>query len=273
MAGINTGYDNFVLQNEVSDMYKSRLNLQEFCTVDTSLTAEAGDIVKVNVYAATDGAEDVELGEGNTKSIVVSKTDKSYTVKTAQNRFEWLDEEARRDPMIPYVGAQKAGVDLFNHEMEDIYAEFLKASLKATLTGDDYFSAFVDGQALLNIEAVDQGAPKTFGIVAPADLAKVRKSLKDNLKYVEAFARTGYIGTVAGTPLFVKKNASAGKIVLATKEAVKLFVKEGLSTELVTKGTRGAGDANIRKNTLFSRAVYLPALYDATKAVIISAGA
>ena len=172
MAKINTIYDNFVLQNEVSDMYKSKLNLQQFCTVDTSLQGEAGDIVKVNVYTATDGAEDVALGEGNTKSIVVSNTTKDYTVKTAQNRFEWQDEEARRDPMIPYVGAQKAGIDLFNHEMADIYGEFAKASLKATLTGTDYFSAFVDAQALLNIEAVDQGAPSTFSIIAPVDLAK-----------------------------------------------------------------------------------------------------
>jgi hypothetical protein len=273
MAAINAYYDNFVLQNEVQDMYLSRLNLQQFCTVDTSLVNEPGDIVKVNVYSATDGAEDVALGEGNTKSIVVSKTDKAYTVKTAQNRFEWLDEEARRDPMVPYVGAQKAGIDLFNHEMADIYAEFKKATLKATLTDNDYFGAIVDAQAQLNIEATDQGAPDTFAFVSPADLAKIRKSLKDNLKYVESFVRTGYVGTVAGTPLFVKKDATAGTIVLATKEAVKLYVKKGVTTELIAEGQRDADDANIRKNTLFSRAVYLPVFYNATKAVLITAGA
>lgn len=273
MAKINTIYDNFVLQNEVSDMYKSKLDLQQFCTVDTSLQGEAGDIVKVNVYTATDGAEDVAIGEGNTKSIVVSNTTKDYTVKTAQNRFEWQDEEARRDPMVPYVGAQKAGIDLFNHEMADIYGEFAKASLKATLTGTDYFAAFVDAQALLNIEAVDQGAPSTFSIIAPADLAKVRKALKDDLKYVEAYASTGYVGTIAGTNLYVKKDATAGTIVVATKEAVKLIVKDGVTTELVSNGNRGAADANVRKNTLFSRAVYIPVLYDATKAALITTGA
>ena len=272
MANINTAYDNFVLENEVTDMYKSRLDLQNFCTVDESLTAEAGDIVKVNVYTATDGAQDVALGAGNTKSIVVSNTTKPYTVKTAQTRFEWLDEEARRDPMIPYVGAQKAGIDIFNHEMSDIYGEFLKTKQTATLSGTDYFSAYVDAQALLNIEAVDQGAPATFSILSPADLAKVRKALKDDLKYVQAFAATGYVGTVAGTNLYVKKDATPGKIVVATKEAVKLIIKSRVATEIISEGNRGASDANIRKNTLFARAVYIPALHNETKAALITIG-
>ena len=60
---------------------------------------------------------------------------------------------------------------------------------------------------------------------------------------------------------------------MATKEAVKLIIKEGVTTELVTKGNRGASDANVRKNTLFSRAVYIPVLYDATKAALITTGA
>lgn len=275
MAGINTGYDNFILQNETNDFYKSRLDLQQFCTVDNSLVGNAGDTVKINVYDATDGTEDVGLGEGNTKSIKVSYTQKEYTVKEAQNRFEWLDEEERRDPMVPIVGAQKAGIDIFNHQMADIYGEFLKATLKTTLTGTDYFSAFVDAQASLNTQALESTEPGelTFALVSPTDLAKVRKSLKDELKYVEAFVRTGYVGTVGGTNLYVKKDAEVGKIVVATREAVKLYTKESVTNELIRQGTRGSEDANVRKNTLFTRCAYIPALYDATKVAIISADA
>ena len=34
----NTTYSNFFLSNEVEDQYNSHLDLQQFCTVDNSLT-------------------------------------------------------------------------------------------------------------------------------------------------------------------------------------------------------------------------------------------
>ena len=102
--------------------------------------------------------------------------------------------------------------------------------------------------------------------VAPADMGKVRKSLKDDLKYVEAFARSGYVGTVADWNLYVKKDAVAGTIVGGTREAVTLFNKKGVEIEQER-------DANIRKNSIWSRKYYLAALTDATKAVKITLGA
>ena len=69
MAALNQYYDNFVLQNEIENMYNTQLNMAQFCTPDTSLVGVAGDIVKVNVYNATTAAEEVDLGVGNTKAI------------------------------------------------------------------------------------------------------------------------------------------------------------------------------------------------------------
>ena len=87
MAAINQYYDNFVLQNEINNMYLTSLNMAQFCTPDTSLVGTAGDIVKVNVYDATTGAEEVDLGVGNTKAITTTLTTKEYKVKTVQTRF------------------------------------------------------------------------------------------------------------------------------------------------------------------------------------------
>jgi len=101
-------------------------------------------------------------------------------------------------------------------------------------------------------------------------VAKIRKALKDDLKYVEAFVRQGYIGTVAGWNLYTKQDAVAGTIVGGTKEAVTLFNKKGTEVE---QPPRDADDANIRKNTVISRKYYLAALTDATKAVKITLGA
>ncbi|MBQ1230534.1 MAG: 2-C-methyl-D-erythritol 4-phosphate cytidylyltransferase, partial [Clostridia bacterium] len=56
-----------------------------------------------------------------------------------------------------------------------------------------------------------------FAFVNPNAKAKVRKALKDELKYVEAYARAGYIGSVAGVNIYDKKDAEDGEIVVATK--------------------------------------------------------
>ena len=106
-----------------------------------------------------------------------------------------------------------------------------------------------------------------FGWVCPKDMAKVRKALKDSLQYVEAFAKTGYVGTVGGVNLYTKADATEGEIIIGTKEAVTLFVKKGTEIE---QPPRDASDANVRKNTILSRKYYLAALTDATKAVKIS---
>ena len=257
-------YDNFYLSNEVEDQYNSHLSLQQFCTVDNSLEGTAGMLRKINVYRATDGTQKLAMGEGNTKSIEVSYTPEEYRIQLAQNRFEYYDEQAMTDPNVVPVGTKHMGTDLYNTINADIFAEFNKATLKHTASTFD-FAAFVDAAALLNLENLE--GVSLFGFVCPADMATLRKALKDDLKYVEAFAKQGYVGTVAGISLYTKKDAVPGEIIIATKEAVTLFNKKGTEVE---QPPRDSQDANIRKNTILSRKYYLVALTDATKVVKIT---
>ena len=180
---------------------------------------------------------------------------------------EYFDEQAMTDPNLVPVGVRHMGTDMFNTVNEDIFGEFSKATLSVSPTAFD-FGAFVDAQAKLNLENLE--GVTVFGWVCPADMAKVRKALKEDLKYVEAFAKQGYVGTVAGVNLYTKADAKEGEIIIATKEAVTLFVKKGTEVE---QPPRDASDANIRKNTILSRKYYLAALTDATKAVKITLGA
>ena len=253
-------YENFFLSNEVEDQYNSHLNLQQFCYVDDSLVGEAGMKRKINVYQATDGVEVLGMGEGNTKSIEVSYAEKEYEILMAQNRFDYFDEQAMTDPMLVPVGTRHMGTDMFNHVNADIFAEFKKASLAHAASAFD-FAAFVDAQALLNLENLE--GVSIFGFVCAADMAKIRKALKDDLKYVEAFAKAGYVGTVGGVNLYTKKDATAGEIIIATRDAVTLFNKKGVEIEQER-------EADIRKNSIWSRKYYLAALTDATKAVKIT---
>jgi len=262
MAMINTVYENFYLSNEIEDQLNSHLDLQQFCTVDNTLTGVAGMKRKINVYRATNGTEKLGAGEGNSKSITVTFSPEEYEILLAQNRFDYLDEEVMTDPMIVQTGTKHMGTDLFNTMNADIFAEFNKATLSVSASAPD-FNAFVDAQAKLNLENLE--GVTVFGWVCPDDMGAVRKALKDDLKYVEAFAKQGYVGTVGGVNLYTKKDATKGTIIIATKEAVTLFNKKGTEVEQER-------DSNTRKNSIFSRKYYVAALTDETKAVKITIG-
>ncbi len=265
----NTVYSNFYLSNEIEDQYKSHLDLQNFCKIDNSLVGTPGMKRKINVYSATNGTEKLAVTKGNTKSIEVSFAAKEYEILLAQNRFVYYDEQAMQDPMLVPVGTQHIATDLFNTVNDDIFAEFNKATLKVTPKAYG-FDCFADAVALLNVENTDNApeAIPTFAFVNPSDMAAIRKALKDELKYVEAFARTGYVGTVAGVNLYTKKDATTGTCIVATYGAVTLFNKQGVEVEQER-------DSNTRENRIFSRKYYLAALTDATKAakIVITPGA
>ena len=263
MPGLNKTYDNFFLANEIEDQYKSHLDLQSFCTVNNSLTGVAGMLYKVHKYSATDGTEKLTIGQGNTKTISAAYTEKEYRILLAQNRFSYYDEEAMTDPMVVTTGTRHAGTDMFNTANADIYKAFNEATLTVPITALG-FDAFVDASAMLNLENLEGVSLFTF--VNPADVAKLRKALRDDLKYVEGFVKSGYVGTVGGVNIYTKKDAVSGRLILGTKEAVTLFNKKG--TEVEQERER-----NTRKNTIYSRKYYLAAMTDETKAVAIVTGA
>lgn len=268
MAGaINKGYDNFFLANEIEDTYNSHLALQQFCTVNNDLVGTAGMKYKVNVYTATEGTEILKVGEGNTKQIKVSYTSKEYEILLVQNRFMFRDEEKMTDPMIELVGTKQMGVDMFNTVNKSIYDEFAKTTQKVDANALN-FDVFVDAIAQFNLEASEE--KPLFAFLCVKDMARVKKAFKDDLKYVEAFVKNGYIGTVAGINLYAKKDAPENQIIIASKDAVTIFNKKGVEVEQSTSKNRSAEDANVRLNTIYSRKYYLAALTNNTKAVKIA---
>ena len=250
-------YPNYVLAQEIEDQYNSKLDLMRFCTVDNSLVGVAGDTKKIRVYRASNATEKLAMGAGNSRNIEVTYSDEEYTILLAQNRFPYYDEELMKDPMVVETGVKHMTTDMFNTVQADIFTEFNKATQSVTLSGTDYFGAFVDAVAMLPGE--NQEGLEVFAFIHPEDKAAVRKALKDDLKYVEAHVRNGYIGEVAGVSLYVKGDATPGTIVGGTREAVTFFNKKGTEVEQER-------DANTRLNEIYSRKYYLAALTDETKA-------
>ena len=297
----NNPYSNFVLTNEIEDQFKSHIDHARYCTIDTGLEGEPGLTRKIRRYYAkvttpasggtpessvkgAQAVEKVSLKQGNSKFIEMDYGDTPYTVLTAQNQGVWYDEEQMKDPYVGLVIARYAGTDMFNTMNDDVIAEFEKTTQVVAVTGTDYFGAFVDAQALLPSSDESEDVSESFALVNKQTVAKLRKALKDDLKYVEAFARRGYIGTVAGTNIYVDPLAphtdadstaspavaEANTIYLATKKAVTLFLKKGLEIESYQIGSRSSADADIRKNTLITRKYYLAALTDERYAVKIT---
>lgn len=92
------------------------------------------------------------------------------------------------DPQLVPVGTRHMGTDLFNTVNADIYAEFVKAT-QVVLGTKFNFDIFADAQSVLALENLEDVT--IFAFVSPADVADIRKELKDTLQYVEAFAKNG----------------------------------------------------------------------------------
>lgn len=211
---------------------------------------------KIRTYVATDGTETVAKGEGNTKSITASYTETEYTIETLQNRFDWYDEDEMEDPLVVDKGLEHQAVDMFNTANKKAIAEFAKATQKVETAKFD-FNSFVDAVASIKDLKISESTEITglgvFALVHKDDVAEIRKNLGELLKYVEAYARSGYIGTVAGVNIYTSALATKGQFAVATKEAVTYFNKKGAEAESSTRGSRSAENANKRENTVFLR--------------------
>ena len=285
-----TGFTNEFIETEIANSRNSALNAQIFCTVDTTLQGNDGDIISIGRIAATGAAEDVAEGAGNTGKVSVGVSEIDYEVKTAQAWFQYTDERLRRTPKEVAAGISHLGVALYNKFNDEFYAELAKTTNTLSVTAFD-FDAIVDAQSQISLDTysadgMDEGAASDTqssvasqtNILVGKDLLKaLRKSAKDELKYVEGFLRTGYVGTIGGTNLYYSKlmdgTAYKSTAFLFTKRAVTDFVKAGVETEISQKGSRSSDDANKRINNIFARQSYVVALTDSTKAVKITVGA
>lgn len=258
---MNQVYDNFVLENKYESVLDTELDLQNYVTVDTSLAENPGVTKKVNVRTVIGDVQEVAMTEGNTENIEVALSQKDYTVGTTQGRFVYYDEEYMTDPMVLDTGLRGLAEKMVNNFTSKAVAEWTSIDVTQFVQIDGTgitFDNIVDAIAILG----DEREEGYFLLVNPSEKAGIRKNLKDTLQYVEAFARTGYIGSVAGVPVIVTKAVPAGIGILADKSAVTLFIKKGAEMEQQR-------DANIRKNEVYARKVTLVALTDATRVVLI----
>lgn len=259
----NKVYENFVLENKFEDLLTTKVDLSNYMTVDSSLTETAGMKKKIHKYTATGDVQDLAMGEGNTDTIESTFTEVEYEVGTTQARGVYYDEEAMTDPITVDNILRAMADKMTNDFTRKAIKEYGKASRVITCdfetkTGNYFFDCVVDALAMFGEDETGLTL-----LISPAQQAYVRKQLGDNLKYVEGFVRTGYIGSVSGVPVVVSKAVPKTQAYIVNNEAVRLFLKKGTEAEQDR-------DMNERKNILYLRKVALVALVDDTKIVALS---
>lgn len=252
----HTLYENFVLENKVNSLLNTKLQVQNFMTIDEDLKAEAGTIKKINVYSYEGSAEAVAKGAGNTGSGIVSFKQVQYEVATTQHTFTYHDEDVMQDDMVIEVGI-KGGSEVMAKDLTDkFFEEIAKTTLVHNAASLSY-DAVVDAIALMNLE--EEGG--LFLLINPAQKAEVRKDPDFKSVNQGEIIYKGQIGSIAGIPVVVSKAVTDAT--LATKEAVTCFVKKEAEVEQDR-------DIKTRTNDVVIRKVNLVALTDATKAVKIA---
>lgn len=259
----NTVYNNFVLENKFESELSTKLNLQRFLKVDRSLAEAAGMKKTINVYTASGNVEDLAQGVGNSAIIEGAFVGHDYTVGVTQGKGRYFDEEAMKDPFIVDTIIKGMAEKMANDFTSKAIAEMGKFQLCAecdfsTTTSGYFFGKVVDALAKLGEDQEGYNM-----IISPVNLAYVRKQLADDLKYSEGFARTGYVGSVCGIPVFVSKACPNSCAFIVNNEAVTLFLKKESEAEQDR-------NPNTRENDLYIRKVALVAMTNATKIVALA---
>lgn len=252
----NVLYPNFVLENKLTNLLNTKLGVRSFMTIDTSLVASAGMIKNINTYTYTGAVEKLAKGVKNTVRGAVSYTAAPYTVKLAQQVFDYFDEDVLQDPLVIDMGMQGSATLMVNELNAEFFTEIAKTTVKVEYVTSFKYDDVVDAIALMNIE--DESG--LFLIVGNDLKAAIRKDTDFKAAQAGAILFNGQIGSIAGVPVVFSKLVPTGAGYLATKDAVTCYVKKESEVEQ-------ARDAEARSNTVILRRVNLVALTDATKAV------
>lgn len=255
MATIGTGYENFVLENKMTDLVNSNLDVNALFTRDDSLTTEAGLDKIVNKYTYNGKVEQLAKGAKNSHRGTVSFVPTKYTVKRYQQTFDYNDMDIMQDPYLLDVATAGASVVMANEIRDEYFAELAKISKTHEYTNFNY-DAVVDALADIGKEVETD-----MFIIMGTDLrAAIRKDADYKASRQGEILYTGQFGTISGVPCLFSKLCGAGEAFITAKDQVKFFVKKDGSVEQDR-------DIETKDNTVVYERHGVMALVDETKSI------
>lgn len=221
-----TGYENFIIENKMTDLVNSELNVRSLMTIDYSLAEAAGLKKVINKYTYTGKVEKLAKGAKNTQKGAVTFEPKEYTVERYQQTYTYNDMDVMQDPYLIDVASKGASVLMANEIKEEYFAELAKISNSSEYTEFNY-AAVVDALAKINKDVEDG-----MFIVMGNDLrAAIRKDADFIASKQGEILYTGQFGTICGIPVLFSKLVPADTAYITKKDAVKFFVKKEGSVE------------------------------------------
>lgn len=226
MATLGTGYENKVLENKMTDLVNTKLDVRGLMTIDTSLAESAGLKKVVNKYTYSGKVEKLAKGAKNTTKGSVTFTPTEYTINRYQQTYEYNDMDIMQDPYLLDVATEGAAT-LMTNQIKDEYFEELKKISNSFEYTEFGYTAIVDALAELNKEVEDD-----MFIIMGNDLKAIVRKDKDFITSKQGeILYTGQFGTISGIPVLFSKLIPAETCYITKKSAIKFFVKKEGSIE------------------------------------------
>ncbi len=221
-----TGYDNIVIENKMTDLVNTKLDVRSLFTTDYTLTETAGMKKVINKYTYTGKVEKLDKGAKNTTKGEVTFTPKEYVVNRYQQTFVYNDMDIMQDPYLLDVMTNGASTLMANEIKTEYMEEVAEISNNYQYTAFGY-SAVVDALADLNKEVEED----MFVIMGNDLRALIRKDTDFIASKQGEILYTGQFGTICGLPVLFSKLVPAETAYITKKDAVRLFVKSEGSVE------------------------------------------
>ena len=248
-------YENFVLENKMTDLVNTNLDVNALFTTDASLEAEAGLKKIVNKYTYSGAVEKLAKGAKNTTRGAVALVPTEYTVARYQQTFGYNDMDIMQDPYVLDVMTSGAADLMANHIREQYFAELAKITNTDTYTELNY-DVIVDALQKIGREVETD----LFVIMGLDGKAAIRKDADFKASRQGEILYTGQFGDIAGVPCLFSKLVPEGTVYVTAKDQVKFFVKKAGTVEQDR-------DIETKDNTVVYERHGLMALVDETKSV------
>lgn len=248
-------YENFVLENKMTTLVNSYLDVHSLFTTDNSLEQSAGLKKVVNKYTYSGAVEKLAKGAKNTTKGSVTLVPTEYTVERYQQTFGYNDMDVMQDPYVLDVMTTGASELMANDIRTQYFAELAKISNTFEYTTLNY-DAIVDALAKINRE-VESDQFIIMGLDAKATIRKdpdYKASRQGEILY------NGQFGTIAGVPCLFSKLVPANTLYITAKDQVKFFVKKAGNVEQDR-------DIETKDNTVVYERHGVMALVDETKSI------
>lgn len=252
-------YDNQVIENKITDIVNTKLDVNALMTVDDSLSTSAGLKKVIHKYTYNGTVEKLAKGAKNTTKGKVTAVAKEYIVERYQQTYTYNDMDIMNDPYIVDVLSDGAGKAMANEIRDEYFNEIAKISNTVTVEGTLTYDAVVDALAQIGCEKEDN----LFLLMGSDGKAAIRKDEDFVKSHQGDILYTGQFGTVCGVPCLFSKKVPAGKCYATKKDAVTFFVKNSGSVEQDR-------DVETKDNTVVYERHGFMALTDDTESAIIT---